>query len=76
MSLKNRVINAILLRIGYPRVRGMMDKQKSVSDISNALTSTSNSPTRFEIPLEAMKLMKEREDFEMKQTHANKRNLW
>ncbi|MHA2021174.1 MAG: 4Fe-4S dicluster domain-containing protein [Candidatus Thorarchaeota archaeon] len=75
MSLKNRVINAILLRIGYPRVRGMMDKQKSVSDISNALTSTSNSPTRFEIPLEAMKLMKEREDFEMKQTFPLRRML-
>jgi NAD-dependent dihydropyrimidine dehydrogenase PreA subunit len=75
MSLKHRIINGILLRIGYPRIRGIIAKQKSVSEIPNALTSTSNSPTRFEIPLEAIKMMKEREDFEMKQTFPMRRML-
>ncbi len=75
MRLKNRIINGIFLRIGYPRVKGMVAKQKSVSDVPNSFTSTSNSPTRFEIPLEAIKLMKEREDFEMKQTFPMRRML-
>lgn len=75
MGLKNRIINGIFLRIGYPRVKGMVAKQKSVSDVPNSLTSSSNSPIRFEIPLEAIKLMKEREDFEMKQTFPMRRML-
>ncbi|MHA1925843.1 MAG: hypothetical protein ACXABV_14135 [Candidatus Thorarchaeota archaeon] len=75
MKLKHRIINGIFLRIGYPRVKGMVAKQKSVSDNPNSLTSTTNSPTRFEIPLEAIKLMKEREDFEMKQTFPMRRML-
>ncbi|MFX1330102.1 MAG: 4Fe-4S dicluster domain-containing protein [Promethearchaeota archaeon] len=75
MKLKHRIINGILLRIGYPRIRGIIAKQKSVSQFPNALTSTSNSPTRFEIPLEAITMMKEREDFEMKQTFPMRRML-
>jgi epoxyqueuosine reductase len=73
MKLTHRIINGILLRIGYPRIRRIIEKQKSVSGFSNALASTSNSPTRFEIPLEAIKMMKEREDFEMKQTFPMRR---
>jgi Pyruvate/2-oxoacid:ferredoxin oxidoreductase delta subunit len=68
MGLKGRIINGIFLRIGYPRVRGMITKQKSVSKKPAALTSTPNSPTRFDIPLEAMKMMEERDDIEMLQT--------
>ncbi|MFX0056621.1 MAG: hypothetical protein ACFFAX_07815 [Promethearchaeota archaeon] len=75
MSLKHRIINAILLRVGYPRIRGIIAKQKSVSIMPTALTSTPNSPIRFEIPLEAIKMMKEREDFEMKQTFPMRRML-
>jgi len=75
MRLKHRVMNGILFQIGYPRVRRIIAKQKSVSDIPTALTSTSNSPTRFEIPLEAIKLMKEREDIEMKQTFPMRRMM-
>ncbi|MFW9889303.1 MAG: 4Fe-4S binding protein [Candidatus Thorarchaeota archaeon] len=75
MKLTHRIINGILLRIGYPRIRRIIEKQKSVSGFPNALASISNSPTRFEIPLEAIKMMKEREDFEMKQTFPMRRML-
>jgi Pyruvate/2-oxoacid:ferredoxin oxidoreductase delta subunit len=75
MRLKQRIINGVFLRIGYPRVRGMVAKQKSISKMSGALTSTQNSPTRFEIPLEAIKLMKEREDIVMKQTFPMRRMM-
>ena len=75
MRLKHRIINTILLRIGYPRIRRIIAKQKSVAKIPNALTSISDSPTRFEIPLEAIRMMKENEDFEMKQTFPMRRML-
>ena len=52
-----------------------MEKQRSLSELPGVIHPTSSSPVRFEIPLEAMKLIQEREDFEMKQFFPIRRLL-
>ncbi|MDH4215202.1 MAG: hypothetical protein OEV85_14905, partial [Candidatus Thorarchaeota archaeon] len=68
MKLKQKFTKNILMRIGVPRMMHMIDKQKSIVNLPDSLSSTSNSPRRFEIQLEAAKMMREREDFEMRHT--------
>jgi epoxyqueuosine reductase len=68
MKLKQKFTKNILMRVGVPRMMYMIDKQKSIVNLPGSLVSTSNSPVRFEIQLEAAKMMQEREDFEMQHT--------
>ncbi len=68
MKLKQAFTKNILMRVGVPRMMNMIDKQKSIATLRDSLVSTSNSPIRFEIQLEAAKMMREREDFEMQHT--------
>jgi Pyruvate/2-oxoacid:ferredoxin oxidoreductase delta subunit len=44
----------------------MIKKQKSLLEMSAILHPTTNSPTRFEIPLEMLKLFREKDDLEIK----------
>jgi ferredoxin len=45
----------------------MIAKQRSILNLPDALRPTSNSPVRFEIPLEGFKLIEERDDIRMRQ---------
>jgi epoxyqueuosine reductase len=73
MGLKNTITKNILMRMGVPRITGMIDNQKSIVTLPGSLVSTSNSPMRFEIPLEAAKMIRERDDFEMQHTFPMRR---
>jgi epoxyqueuosine reductase len=73
MTLKNTITKSILMKIGVPRILGMIDNQKSIVAQPGSFVSTSNSPTRFEIPLEAAKMIRERDDFEMQHTFPMRR---
>lgn len=75
MGLKNRLSKTMITRMGVPRIMGIIEKQRSLFGIPDALRPTSNSPTRFEIQLEAVKLMQERDDIKMKQAFPIRRML-
>ncbi|MFX1284313.1 MAG: 4Fe-4S dicluster domain-containing protein [Promethearchaeota archaeon] len=63
------------MRFGIPRVTRMIAKQRSLLEMSGILHSTSNSPTRFEIPLEMLSLFQERDDIEMRHIFPIRRLL-
>jgi epoxyqueuosine reductase len=73
LTLKNTITKNILMRFGVPRITGMINNQKSIVALPGSLVSNSNSPTRFEIPLEAAKMIRERDDFEMQHTFPMRR---
>ncbi|MHA2462887.1 MAG: 4Fe-4S binding protein [Candidatus Thorarchaeota archaeon] len=75
MGLKHRFSTTLIKRMGIPRILGIIEKQRSLFDAPNVQRPTSNSPTRFEIQLEAVKLMKERDDIQMKQAFPIRRML-
>ncbi|MFQ5833908.1 MAG: [Fe-S]-binding protein [Candidatus Thorarchaeota archaeon] len=54
------------MRFGIPRVRRMVAKQRSLNDMPGILQPISQSPTRFEIPLEMLNLLHERDDIQMR----------
>ena len=66
MGLKFWFMKNVVLRLGVPRIKRMIGKQMSLQNMPDILLPTSNSPTRFEIPLEAMKLIQERNEFQMR----------
>jgi hypothetical protein len=61
--------------MGVPRILGIIENQRSLFNAPKVQRPTSNSPTRFEIQLEAVKLMKERDDIQMKQAFPIRRML-
>jgi epoxyqueuosine reductase len=75
MGLRFRIMKLLLGRFGVPRVRKILEKQRSLSEMPGIIHPTDFSPTRFEIPLEAMKLIQERNDIEMKQIFPLRRLL-
>ena len=75
MGLKFRIMKSFLGRFGLPRIRKILEKQRSLSEMPGIMHPTAFSPTRFEIPLEAMKLIQERNDIEMQQIFPLRRLL-
>jgi ferredoxin len=75
MGLKFKLMKVFIGRFGLPRIKRMLEKQMSLVELPGAIHPTASSPVRFEIPLEAMKLMQERENFEMKQVFPIRRLL-
>ena len=75
MGFKFRVMKIFLGRFGLPRIKLILEKQRSLSTIPGIIHPTASSPTKFEIPLEAMKLIQERDDFEMQQVFPMRRLL-
>lgn len=65
----------VIMRIGLPRIKRMIMKQRSLFERSGILRPTSDSPTRFEIPLKAMNLFQERDDIEMRHIFPIRRLL-
>jgi ferredoxin len=61
--------------MGIPRILGIIEKQRSLFDMPEVHRPTSKSPARFEIQLEAIKLMQERDDIQMKQSFPIRRML-
>ena len=66
MGLKHKFTTTYVKYFGKPRIKCLHVKQRSLNTMPAALRPTSNSPTRFEIPLEMMNLIQERDDIEMR----------
>jgi len=66
---------ALFKKLGGSRIEGLYTKQRSLGTMPDMLLPTSKSPTRFEIQLEAMKLMEEGNDIVMPNTFPAKRML-
>lgn len=75
MGIKSKLTMAILTKIGVPRIQKLLEHQRSVSQLPNVIHPTENAPTRFEIQLEMLKLMKERNDIEMQSSFPIRRML-
>ena len=65
----------LLKKVGASRIKGHLTKQKSLGTMPDMLLPTSNSPTRFEIQIEMLKLMEEGNDIEMQSTFPVRRML-
>jgi epoxyqueuosine reductase len=75
MGVKHTITKNFIMRFGVPRVKKMVAKQSSLQEQPGILMPTPNSPTRFEIPLEMMKLLQERDDIEMRHSFPVRRLL-
>lgn len=75
MGVKHTIMKNFIMRFGVPRVKKMVAKQSSLQERPEILMPTPNSPTRFEIPLEMMKLMQERDDIQMRHIFPVRRLL-
>jgi ferredoxin len=75
MGLKQKLSKTLMTKAGPSRIKGMMVKQKSLGSQPDMLKPTSSSPTRFEIPIEMIKLLKTRNDIEMRQVFPVMRML-
>jgi epoxyqueuosine reductase len=75
MGFRHRFTTFFIKVFGKPRILKLIAKQQSVHDIPEVLHPTSNSPTRFEIPLEMMNLIQERDDIELRHMFPVRRLL-
>ena len=75
MGIKHSFTKNIIIRFGIPRIKRMIMKQKSLFEKSGILHPTSDSPPRFEIPLEMLQLFQDRDDIKMKHTFPIRRLL-
>ena len=75
MGIKHKFTTSFVKVFGKPRITGLIAKQRSLNKIPNILHPTSNSPTRFEIPLEMLKLIQERDDIEIRHMFPIRRLL-
>jgi len=75
LGLRQKIIMAVISKVGVSRTKGLLTKQMSLGTMPDMLLPTSNSPTRFEIQLEMMKLMEERNDIAMPNTFPLRRML-
>jgi len=66
MGIKHRFTKAFVELFGKSRVNGLQKKQRSLRDLPGIIGPTSKSPTRFEIPLEMMRLLQSRDDIEIR----------
>lgn len=65
----------MVTRVGYPRIRATIEKQKSLRNLPNILNPSPTAPIRFEIPYETMKLMQERQELTMRRAFPIRRIL-
>ena len=65
MGLKHSFTTAFIKIFGKSKINGLQTKQSSIKDLPGVIGPTSRSPTRFEIPLEMMRLLQSREDIEI-----------
>lgn len=75
MGIKHKLVTTIIRVFALPRIKRMIDKQRSLKKIPESLQPTSNSPERFDIPLEMVKLFQERKDIEMRHVFPVRRVL-
>jgi epoxyqueuosine reductase len=75
MSLKHLFTTFLIKIFGKPRIISLLTKQKTLRTSPGIISPTSNSPTRFEIPLEMMNLFQRRSDIEMRQIFPVRRLL-
>ena len=81
MGILQKITIAIFTRVGIGRVSKMKAKQLSLDQVPGMLVSTQNSPVRFEIPEEMIKLMKEganlkiHQRFPMRTMLSNMKNI-
>jgi epoxyqueuosine reductase len=75
MGLKHSFTTAFIKIFGKSRINGLQTKQRSIKDLPGVIAPTSRSPTRFEIPLEMMKLLQSREDIEIRHIFPVRRLL-
>ena len=75
LGIKHKFTTSFVKVFGKPRITKLIAKQKSVYEIPDVLHPTSNSPTRFEIPLEMMNLIQERDDIELRHMFPIRRLL-
>ena len=75
MGIKDSLTKNIIIRFGIPRIKRVITKQKSLFEKSGMLHPTSDSPPRFEIPLEMLQLFKDRNDIKIKHTFPIRRLL-
>ncbi|MFX1245041.1 MAG: hypothetical protein ACFE8F_08755, partial [Promethearchaeota archaeon] len=75
MGIKFRFMKAFVMRFGIPRIKRMIAKQRSLLERPEILHPTPDSPTRFEIPLEMLNLLQERDDIEMRHLFPIRRLL-
>lgn len=66
MGLRHQFTTSFVKIFGKPRIERLYAKQRSLNAIPGVLGPTSKSPTRFEIPLQMMELIQERDDIEMR----------
>ena len=66
MRLKHKFTTTFVKYFGKPRINRLQAKQKSLKHLPEIIHPTANSPTRFEIPLEMMKLFQRRDDIEIR----------
>ncbi len=75
MGIKHTLMKFLMMRFGVPRVKRMLKKQTALQEVPGILKPTQRSPTRFEIPLEMMKLLQQRDDIEIRQMFPVRRLL-
>lgn len=75
MGIKHKFTTSFIKVFGKPRIKRLIEKQRSLHDFPNILEPTSNSPTRFEIPLEMLKLIGARDDIEIRHMFPVRRLL-
>ncbi len=75
MGFKGKFMKVFIQRFGKPRIEKLYAKQSSINEMPGVLHPTPNSPTRFDIPLEAMKLLQERDDIEIQHMFPIRRLL-
>ncbi|MFX0022606.1 MAG: hypothetical protein ACFE9S_09780, partial [Candidatus Hermodarchaeota archaeon] len=59
MRIRQRIKEAILIKIGKPRYMKILEKEEKITDLYNCISFIPESPVRFEIPLEAIKRIEE-----------------
>ena len=75
MGLKHRFTTALVKLFGEPRIKRLYAKQRSLNAMPGIIRPTPDSPTRFEIPLQMMDLIQERDDIEMRHIFPVRRLL-
>ena len=66
MGLKHKFTTTFVNTFGKSRINRLLAKQRSLNAMPEILHPTSNSPTRFEIPLQMMNLLQKRDDIEIR----------
>jgi epoxyqueuosine reductase QueG len=75
MGIRHKITSSFVKVFGRPRIEKLIAAQRSTNELPDAIQPGTNSPTRFEIPLEMMKLLQERDDIELRHLFPVRRLL-